>query len=132
MKCKIYFHLKTTPWTTDNSPVLFLLGPGPTGFASSGAFGGGGLPTFDLGCPGDLMPLIRSSVAPSTWRAYGKAWEEWCLLADGKPVGSSDDVRMQMECDPASGLWVTHTSIGQLVVLNCAQEGDPWVLMMST
>ncbi|XP_077106734.1 uncharacterized protein LOC143764733 isoform X1 [Ranitomeya variabilis] len=96
MKCKIYFHLKTTPWTTDNSPVLFLLGPGPTGFASSGAFGGGGLPTFDLGCPGDLMPLIRSSVAPSTWRAYGKAWEEWCLLADGKPVGSSDDVRMQV------------------------------------
>ncbi|XP_077122997.1 uncharacterized protein LOC143776994 [Ranitomeya variabilis] len=43
---------------------------GPMGFASSGAFGGGGLPTFDLGCPGDLMPLIRSSVAPSTWRAY--------------------------------------------------------------
>ncbi|XP_077119507.1 uncharacterized protein LOC143775353 isoform X2 [Ranitomeya variabilis] len=105
---------------------------GPTGFATSGAIGGGGLPTFDLGCPGDLMPLIRSSVAPSTWRAYGKAWEEWCLLADGKPVGSSDDVRMQMECDPASGLWVTHTSIGQLIALNCAQEGDLWVLMMST
>ncbi|CAJ0964681.1 unnamed protein product [Ranitomeya imitator] len=37
-----------------------------TGTALSGTLGGGGLPTFDLGCPGDLMPLIRSSIAPST------------------------------------------------------------------
>ncbi|XP_069583570.1 uncharacterized protein [Ranitomeya imitator] len=43
---------------------------GFTGTAPSGALGGGGLPTFDLGCPGDLMPLIRSSIAPSTWKAY--------------------------------------------------------------
>ncbi|XP_069601438.1 uncharacterized protein [Ranitomeya imitator] len=69
---------------------------GFTGTAPSGALGGGGLPTFDLGCPGDLMPLIRSSIAPSTWKAYGKAWEEWCLLADGKPVGSSEEARMQV------------------------------------
>ncbi|XP_069584511.1 uncharacterized protein [Ranitomeya imitator] len=76
---------------------------GFTGTAPSGALGGGGLPTFDLGCPGNLMPLIHSSIAPSTWKAYGKAWEEWCLLADGKPVGSSEDARMQMGCVPASG-----------------------------
>ncbi|XP_069585211.1 uncharacterized protein [Ranitomeya imitator] len=69
---------------------------GFTGTAPSGTLGGGGLPTFDLGCPGDLMPLIHSSIAPSTWKAYGKAWEEWCLLADGKPVGSSEDARMQV------------------------------------
>ncbi|CAJ0940265.1 unnamed protein product [Ranitomeya imitator] len=69
---------------------------GVTGTAPSGALGGGGLPTFDLGCPGDLMPLIRSSIAPSTWKAYGKAWEESCLLADGKPVGSSEDARIQV------------------------------------
>ncbi|XP_069625174.1 uncharacterized protein [Ranitomeya imitator] len=71
----------------------------PTGFtgtAPAGTLGGGGLPTFDLGCPGNLMPLIHSSIAPSTWKAYGKAWEEWCLLADGKPVGSSEDARMQV------------------------------------
>ncbi|XP_069608836.1 uncharacterized protein [Ranitomeya imitator] len=69
---------------------------GFTGTAPSGALGGGGLPTFHLGCPGDLMPLIRSLIAPSTWKAYGKAWEEWCLLADGKPVGSSEEARMQV------------------------------------
>ncbi|XP_069585212.1 uncharacterized protein [Ranitomeya imitator] len=43
---------------------------GFTGTAPSGTLGGGGLPTFDLGCPGDLMPLIHSSIAPSTWKAY--------------------------------------------------------------
>ncbi|CAJ0956919.1 unnamed protein product [Ranitomeya imitator] len=69
---------------------------GFTGTAPAGTLGGGGLPTFDLGCPGNLMPLIHSSIAPSTWKAYGKAWEEWCLLADGKPVGSSEDARMQV------------------------------------
>ncbi|XP_077140617.1 uncharacterized protein LOC143805314 isoform X1 [Ranitomeya variabilis] len=69
---------------------------GCTGTAHSGAIGGGGLPTFDLGCPGDLMPLIRSSIAPSTWKTYGKVWEEWCLLAEGKPVGSSETAQMQV------------------------------------
>ncbi|CAJ0930878.1 unnamed protein product [Ranitomeya imitator] len=58
---------------------------GFTGTAPAGTLGGGGLPTFDLGCPGNLMPLIHSSIAPSTWKAY-----------DGKPVGSSEDARMQV------------------------------------
>ncbi|XP_077148455.1 uncharacterized protein LOC143809219 [Ranitomeya variabilis] len=43
---------------------------GFTGPTSSGTLGGGRLPAFDLGCPGDLMPLIQSSIAPSTWKAY--------------------------------------------------------------
>ncbi|XP_069620289.1 uncharacterized protein [Ranitomeya imitator] len=73
-----------------NAPI------GCTGTAHSGALGGGGMPTVDLGCPGDLMPLIRSSIAPSTWKAYGKVWEEWCFLAEGKPVGSSEEARMQV------------------------------------
>ncbi|CAJ0959068.1 unnamed protein product [Ranitomeya imitator] len=51
---------------------------------------------FDLGCPEDLIPLIRSSIAPSTWRDYGKVWEKWCHLAADKLVGSSDDSRMQV------------------------------------
>ncbi|CAJ0931019.1 unnamed protein product, partial [Ranitomeya imitator] len=62
-----------------NAPI------GCTGTAHSGALGGGGMPTVDLGCPGDLMPLIRSSIAPSTWKAY-----------EGKPVGSSEEARMQV------------------------------------
>ncbi|CAJ0964660.1 unnamed protein product [Ranitomeya imitator] len=73
-----------------NAPI------GCTGTAPSGAIGGGGFPTFDVGCPGDLMLLIRSSIAPSTWKAYGKVWEEWCLLAERKPVGSSKEAQMQV------------------------------------
>ncbi|XP_077148900.1 uncharacterized protein LOC143809782 isoform X1 [Ranitomeya variabilis] len=69
---------------------------GGTGTTYSGTLGRGGLPAVDLGCPGDLMPLIQSSIAPSTWKAYGKAWEEWCILAVGKPVGSSEEARMQV------------------------------------
>ncbi|XP_077113503.1 uncharacterized protein LOC143809782 isoform X2 [Ranitomeya variabilis] len=43
---------------------------GGTGTTYSGTLGRGGLPAVDLGCPGDLMPLIQSSIAPSTWKAY--------------------------------------------------------------
>ncbi|CAJ0941279.1 unnamed protein product [Ranitomeya imitator] len=55
-----------------------------------------GMPAFGLGCPGELIPLLRSSIAPSTWKAYGKAWDEWCLVAAEKPVGSSDSLRLQV------------------------------------
>ncbi|CAJ0923617.1 unnamed protein product, partial [Ranitomeya imitator] len=53
--------------------------------AIAGTFGRFGLSALDMGCPGELIPLIRSSVAPSTWRAYGKVWDEWCILAADKP-----------------------------------------------
>ncbi|CAJ0965237.1 unnamed protein product [Ranitomeya imitator] len=65
---------------------------GAAWLVGGGATGGAGRSTIDLGCPGELTPLIRSS----TWRAYGKAWEEWYHLAADKPVGSSDKSRMQV------------------------------------
>ncbi|XP_069591863.1 uncharacterized protein [Ranitomeya imitator] len=54
------------------------------------------MPAFSLGCPGELIPLLRSSIAPATWKAYGKAWDEWCMVAAEKTVGSSDSLRLQV------------------------------------
>ncbi|CAJ0949968.1 unnamed protein product [Ranitomeya imitator] len=64
--------------------------------APEGTTANSGMPSFGLGCLGELIPLIRSSIAPSTWRAYGKAWDEWCSLAADKPVGTSDSLRVQV------------------------------------
>ncbi|CAJ0946547.1 unnamed protein product [Ranitomeya imitator] len=64
--------------------------------AAEGTAANPGMPSFGLGCPGELIPLLRSSIAPSTWRAYGKAWDEWCTVAAEKPVGSSDCLRLQV------------------------------------
>ncbi|CAJ0936584.1 unnamed protein product [Ranitomeya imitator] len=54
--------------------------------AAVGTAANAGMPAFGLGCPGELIPLLRSSIAPATWKAYGKAWDEWCLVAAEKPV----------------------------------------------
>ncbi|CAJ0924611.1 unnamed protein product [Ranitomeya imitator] len=64
--------------------------------ATKGTTTNPGMPSFGLGCSGELIPLIRSSIAPSTWRAYGKAWDEWCSLAAEKPVGDSGSLRLQV------------------------------------
>ncbi|XP_077110356.1 uncharacterized protein LOC143766488 isoform X4 [Ranitomeya variabilis] len=67
--------------------------------------GGLALPPFSLGNSGEqLMPLVRSSVVPSTWQSYGKAWEEWCSLIRGRPVHLSDQYRLQVTIEFISQL----------------------------
>ncbi|CAJ0934229.1 unnamed protein product [Ranitomeya imitator] len=39
--------------------------------AAVGTAPNAGMPAFGLGCPGELIPLLRSSIAPATWKAYG-------------------------------------------------------------
>ncbi|KAM4048973.1 uncharacterized protein ACNLHF_027154 [Anomaloglossus baeobatrachus] len=41
------------------------------------------------------MPLVRASIASSTWTAYGKAWQEWCVCAGNLPVASSSSARIE-------------------------------------
>lgn len=45
------------------------------------------------------MHMVRSSLAPATWTGYGKAWEEWLSLADGRRVDASDAVRLEVTVD---------------------------------
>lgn len=52
---------------------------------------------FPLGLGGErLMPLVRSSLAPQTWQAYGKAWDEWVALVGGREVDSMESVRLEV------------------------------------
>ncbi|KAM4031882.1 LOW QUALITY PROTEIN: uncharacterized protein ACNLHF_019259 [Anomaloglossus baeobatrachus] len=41
-----------------------------------------------------LIPLVRASVAPATWQAYGKAWSEWLIFAGHPPIDSSEPARL--------------------------------------
>ncbi|CAJ0933131.1 unnamed protein product [Ranitomeya imitator] len=43
-----------------------------------------------------LLPLVRASVAPSTWNAYGKAWQEWWSFANNRPVDTSRGERLEV------------------------------------
>lgn len=47
--------------------------------------------------PGDdvLTGLVRNSVAPATWAAYGKAWDGWWECVDSRPVHGCAEARLQ-------------------------------------
>ncbi|KAM4045609.1 uncharacterized protein ACNLHF_009473 isoform 1-T1 [Anomaloglossus baeobatrachus] len=55
-----------------------------------------GVPSRDVGCPAQLLPMIHSSVAPSTWRAYGKAWSDWCESVGEISDTPSGDTLLQL------------------------------------
>ncbi|XP_056407274.1 uncharacterized protein LOC130298362 isoform X1 [Hyla sarda] len=62
--------------------------------------GGSVMPAFGLG-PSDrrLMPLLKSSMAASTWSGHGKAWADWCLLVAGRNVAECLDTRLAVTVD---------------------------------
>ncbi|KAE8597619.1 hypothetical protein XENTR_v10016535 [Xenopus tropicalis] len=66
--------------TQDRSPtVADLQGAG----ASSGT-GGDRMPSIPMALGGgQLLSMVRSSVTPATWQAYGNAWSEWLPFARG-------------------------------------------------
>lgn len=45
---------------------------------------------------GALDRLVRNSVAPSTWTAYGKAWQGWLECVGDLPVASCAAARLQV------------------------------------
>lgn len=58
------------------------------------------MPPFAMGFGGEgLMPMVRASVAPSTWTGYGKAWEEWLAVVGERRVDSIDSVRLEVTTD---------------------------------
>lgn len=55
------------------------------------------MPAFAVGFGGErLMPMVRASVASSTWTGYGKAWEEWLTVVGDRRVDSVDTVRLEV------------------------------------
>lgn len=54
-------------------------------------------PLYTLGFSGErLTPMVHSSLAQATWTGYGKVWEEWLELVDGRRVDSSDSHRLEV------------------------------------
>lgn len=43
-----------------------------------------------------LDRLVRNSVAPATWTAYGKAWQDWCGCVGTRPVATCGEARLQV------------------------------------
>ncbi|XP_077152553.1 uncharacterized protein LOC143816266 isoform X1 [Ranitomeya variabilis] len=80
--------------------------PGDTRPASGNGFQSSPSDRATIGCPvsntpfghgsQSMMPLIRASVTPATWQAYGKAWDEWCSLIHGRPVERCDRARCEV------------------------------------
>lgn len=55
---------------------------------------------FPVGIGGErLLPLIRTSLAQSTWTTYGKAWEEWSSLIHDRQVDVSEAARLEVTVD---------------------------------
>lgn len=52
-----------------------------------------------MGFGEQLMSLVSSSLAQSTWTGYGKVWEEWLGLASGRRVDVSDPVHLEVTVD---------------------------------
>lgn len=53
--------------------------------------------SFPMGFGGEcLIPMVPSSVAPDTWRGYGKAWGEWLDLVGSRRVDLDDVVRLEV------------------------------------
>lgn len=58
------------------------------------------MPHFPMGFGGErLMSMVRSSLAPSTWTGYGKAWEEWLWMVNGRRVDVEDPARLEVTTD---------------------------------
>ncbi|XP_069599344.1 uncharacterized protein [Ranitomeya imitator] len=61
-------------------------------------------------CGQQLILLVRSSVAPSTWQSYGKSWVEWCQLINGRPVHSCCQARLEVTVEFLLLLWNSEIS----------------------
>lgn len=59
---------------------------------------------------GVLDQLVRNSVAPATWLAYGKAWQGWWECVGSRPVDTSGEARLQVTLDYLSRLRVAGMS----------------------
>lgn len=58
------------------------------------------MPQFPMGFGGErMMSMVRSSLAPSTWTGYGKVWEEWLQVVDGRRVDVEDQVCLEVTTD---------------------------------
>ncbi|XP_031758062.1 uncharacterized protein LOC100497302 [Xenopus tropicalis] len=52
---------------------------------TSSGTGGNGMPSIPMAHGGgQLLSMVRSSVTPATWQAYGNAWGEWLPFTKGR------------------------------------------------
>lgn len=59
---------------------------------------------------GILDRMVRNSVAPATWTAYGKAWQGWCECVGSGPVLTCAETRLQVTLDYLARLRVAGAS----------------------